>query len=191
MSSKRIYVKYFVDQPAAVDLPAFVPIFHRWIQTKKVAGLLIDVADYKHVFHGPGIILIGHEGDYSLDTSHGRPGFQYAYKRVPDGSLRNNIRTAFRLVLQGAKQVEAEASLNGRVTFAASEAELILADALATPNTAEGYAAVAEDIYAVAAELYGDDVVIAQVQNDPREPLTIRVIAPQARGVGVLAERLN
>lgn len=191
MSSKRIYVKYFVNEPAAVDLPEIVPIFHHWIQQKSVEGLLIDVADYKHVYQGPGIILIGHEGDYALDTTSGRAGFQYTFKREFADTLRDNIRTAFRLALQGANQLEVEPSLKGQVTFAATEAQLVLADALATPNTAEGYAAVAEDVYAVAAELYGEDVVIAQVENDPREHLTIRVIAPQANGVGELAQRLN
>ena len=78
---QRIKVKYFVQEPAAVDLPAFIPVFHHWIQEHRVEGLLIDVADYKHMQNGPGIVLIGHEADYALDLAGGRPGLIYDRKR--------------------------------------------------------------------------------------------------------------
>ena len=84
MISQRISVKFFVSEPDAVHLPAFIPVFHRWIQDHAVEGLLIDVADYKHVPEGPGILLIGHEGDYSIDMAKGRPGLLYSRKREWD-----------------------------------------------------------------------------------------------------------
>ena len=41
-------------------------MFHRWIQTRAVDGLLIDVADYTHLKDGPQVLLAGHEGNYSM-----------------------------------------------------------------------------------------------------------------------------
>ena len=35
--------------------------------------LMIDVADYKHVKHGPGVVLVGDANDYYLDEGEGRP----------------------------------------------------------------------------------------------------------------------
>jgi len=74
----RISVKYFVTDPTVVNLDEIVPVFHRWIQNQSVEGFLIDVADYKHVCQGPGVVLIGHEADYALDMTGGRPGLLYS-----------------------------------------------------------------------------------------------------------------
>src|ERR671925_120500 len=109
----RIKVKYFVQDPAAIDLPAFAPIFQRWIQEHRVEGLLLDVADYKHVQDGPGIVLIGHEADYSLDLSGGRPGLVYDYKRGWDAtaSLQERLRIVLRGALAGCQALEADPAL--------------------------------------------------------------------------------
>ena len=67
MLPKRISVKLFTTDPEAeVDLHKYIRVFHEFIKEKKVEGLLIDVADYSHVPEGPGIVLIGHDVDYSL-----------------------------------------------------------------------------------------------------------------------------
>ncbi len=55
MLPKRISIKLFARNPQVVKPEAFVPVFQRWIQQHAVEGLLIDVADYKHVPDGPGI----------------------------------------------------------------------------------------------------------------------------------------
>src|SRR5205807_2486817 len=68
------------------DLDPVIPIFHSWIQNQPFGELLIDVADYRHVHHGPGIVLIGHEADYSLDQTDGRLGLRYNRKAPLPGS---------------------------------------------------------------------------------------------------------
>ena len=42
----RFGIKVFLSESPDPDLHTFVPMFHRWIQTHAVDGLLIDVADY-------------------------------------------------------------------------------------------------------------------------------------------------
>src|SRR3954465_5689913 len=65
----RTQVKFFlttaegVANADGIDLAAFAPVFQRWIQQKSVEGQFVDVADYRHVFEGPSIVLIGHDSD--------------------------------------------------------------------------------------------------------------------------------
>ena len=50
MQPYKISVKFFIDDPTAVDPHKFVPVFHSWIQLHLIPDhLLIDVADYAHV----------------------------------------------------------------------------------------------------------------------------------------------
>ena len=42
---------------------------------------MVDVADYKHMIDGPGIMLISHEGNFSIDLQDGEVGFMYIRKQ--------------------------------------------------------------------------------------------------------------
>lgn len=48
------------------DLEPAITVFHRCIQRGWLEGRLIDVADYRHVPSGPGVMLVGHDVDYAL-----------------------------------------------------------------------------------------------------------------------------
>ena len=75
MDLHRLGVKFFAADPTSIKLPDFIPVFHEWIQKQNLTGhLLIDVHDYSHVHHGPGILLVAHEGNVSLENEEGRPG---------------------------------------------------------------------------------------------------------------------
>ncbi|MFN8560709.1 MAG: hypothetical protein U0703_03535 [Anaerolineae bacterium] len=88
----RTQVKIFFRNPEAVDTSAFAPLFQRWIQKQALEGLLIDVADYRHVFEGPGVILIGHESDYAIENRFGRLGLLYTRKHHTDTDLAAHLR---------------------------------------------------------------------------------------------------
>src|SRR5689334_21079722 len=85
---QHINDKVLLDGGADLDpgmLDSVIPIFHGCIQNRlvlneKTPEPLIDVADYRHVHHGPGIVLIGHEADYSIDNTNGRLGPRYNRK---------------------------------------------------------------------------------------------------------------
>ena len=66
---QRVALKVFFTPQTASTFKTreVIPVFHRWIQTQAVDGLLIDVADYTHLPTGPAVILIAHEGQYSID----------------------------------------------------------------------------------------------------------------------------
>jgi hypothetical protein len=66
MDVQQVNVKFFVENPEAVDLEAYLTIFNNWIQSHATEELLVDVADYRHVFAGPGVVLIGHPSRTAL-----------------------------------------------------------------------------------------------------------------------------
>ena len=189
MISQRISVKFFIEEPNAAHLPAFIPVFHRWIQDHAVEGLLIDVADYKHVPEGPGILLIGHEGDYSIDMAKGRPGLLYSRKREwgDDQTLKQRLRTVFRLALEACQVIEGEPTLEGRVKFCTDEVEVTFADRLHLPNQPESLDALREELLAVLANLYqGVDITLERLNPNPKQPFALRIHAADAPSLATL-----
>jgi hypothetical protein len=173
--AQRFSVKFFVKDPASVELDVFMPIFQRWIQRHTVDGMLIDVVDYKHVINGPGVVLIGHEADYALDMRDGRPGLQYTLKRDGTGDFAERLRGAVQKAISACKAIEAEKTLKGAVTFALDEVEVVFLDRLRVPNDEATFAGLKADLQNVLG-----DVELERLHTDSRYPLTVR-----ARIVGV------
>ncbi len=85
MQLQHVNVKLLVQNPEEANLEPLIPVFHSWIENQNGDELLIDVADYTHVPAGPGIVLIGHEGNYSVDNTGNRLGVRYNRKAAFDG----------------------------------------------------------------------------------------------------------
>lgn len=49
--------------PVAAEV---IAAFHGWIAARTLDEILIDVADYSHVPHGPGVVLIGYDHNYAV-----------------------------------------------------------------------------------------------------------------------------
>jgi hypothetical protein len=134
MESSRLSFKLFIENPAGFKLEDVVPVFHSWIQTHAISDhLLIDVADYAHVHDGPGIVLVSHEANYSLDTRGGQMGLTYQRKQPIAGDLAERLRTTFRATVEAAALLEA--SFEGKVKFRTDQIEFRVCDRLAGPNT--------------------------------------------------------
>jgi len=183
----RLQIKYFVENPEAVNLPPYTGLFQRWIQQKKLNEMLIDVVDYAHVFQGPGIVLIGHESDYALDIGNGQPGLLYTRKRQTDGSLREQLRTSFHRALTACQLLENETKLR----FRANDPEVRFLDRLNLPNRPESLDSVREDLNAVLAEVYCKPVAFVPVSSDPRQVLTIGVQVAEPTRVDALLSQFQ
>src|SRR4051812_9111431 len=133
MDSSKLSIKLFVaDGSKLGEITDFVPVFHSWIQTHAIAGhLLIDVADYAHVHDGPGIVLVAHEANYSLDSLKGRLGLTYQRKQAINGTPSERIRVVYQNALAAAKLLE------DRLSFRMDELEFKIHDRLSAPNTTE------------------------------------------------------
>lgn len=172
----RISAKLYADNPEVIDLEAYIPLFHGWIQRRTLDGVPIDVADYAHVPDGPGVMLIGHEADRSLDLGEGRPGAVYARKRDGVGTLPERFAAAIAAADRVAGDIEAD-PLGAGVRFGRDEILLRVTDRLAAPNddaTLEALRPALEE--ALAAVRPGRAATLGRVTDDPKGPLTIRVL---------------
>jgi hypothetical protein len=171
MDLYKIGVKIFVANPQGVDIHEFVPVFHGWIQQQKIDGhLLIDVHDYSHVANGPGILLVAHEGNFSMDQDGGRLGLFYYRKRPLAGGLEANLKTVTNTALQACKLLESEPKLKG-IKFKTDEILVVANDRLLAPNDAAGRARLEP----VIARTLGKAKLAPQAAADSRERLAFVV----------------
>ena len=139
---QRIALKIFLTEESSLEAPDVVPIFHQWIQTQAVDGLLIDVADYSHLPSGPSVLLVAHEGHYVLDRTGGRLGLQYTRTQPLNLSLPDRLLTIGRMLIAAGRLLEQDRSLTGPVEFRGNEILCIANDRLLAPNisdTAEAF----------------------------------------------------
>jgi hypothetical protein len=169
MNVQHINFKLFVAKPETVSLADYGAVFNSWIQKQALEELLIDVADYLHVHNGPGIMLIGHEADYSLDNRAGRLGLLYNRKAQLEGTTRDKLAQAARAAFTAAQILEKDTGLR----FNTSEAQIIINDRLLVPNTAETFAALEADLRSFFGRLYNGAEYTLSHQTDPRERFTI------------------
>jgi hypothetical protein len=132
---QHVNVKLRIKELDAADLEPLIPIFHRWIREQVFDELLLDVADYRHVHAGPGVILIGHQADYSVDNTDQVTGVRYNRKAFFDGSNHDRFTRSARCALLACQRLENEPSLNGRISFNGADVEVFINDRLLAPNT--------------------------------------------------------
>src|SRR5512138_3096052 len=142
MNVQHINIKFFIENPEQVKLEEYSGVFNNWIQRGVLPELLIDVADYIHVHNGPGVILIGHEADYSLDDRAGRLGLLYNRKAQLDGSVQEKLAQAARAALTAARLLEKENGLK----FSGQEVQVLINDRLLVPNTQETFTALEPEL---------------------------------------------
>jgi hypothetical protein len=160
---QKIDVKVFVTEGQDIDPYEFVPVLQRWIQEHTVPGTLIDVADYSHMHHGPGVILVAHEYNLSIDYAEGRMGVLFHYKRPAEATFGERVKSAVEQARNAAKLLEQE-ELSQILKFDTDSLRIIVNDRLLAPNDD---ATAAELESAVAASAGGAQ----RVANDARERL--------------------
>jgi hypothetical protein len=187
MNVQHITIKFFLENSENVNLADFPMVFNSWIQKQRLDELLIDVADYLHVHNGPGLMLIGFEGNYSLDNRAGRLGLLYNRKAQIEGSNQEKFAQAARATLTVAQILEKENGLK----FNGSEAQVVINDRLLVPNTAESFAALESDLKLFFGKLYNDAGYSLAHHTDPRERFTVNVRTESAFDVDSLLRNLS
>lgn len=185
MNLQHINLKFFISNTDAIQLGTFSGVFNGWIQRQVTEDLLVDVADYLHVNAGPGILLIGHEANYSLDNQAGRLGLLYNRKARLDGTNVEKLVHAARAALKAAYLLETE---NG-VRFDGRELQIIVNDRLIVPNTKDAFSALEPALREFAGKLFGGaEFSLVHHDADPRERFNVSVRAAAGPGVqGLLA----
>lgn len=155
MTLQHVNVKLLAKNPEQVDLEPLIPIFHGWIQGQVFEELLLDVADYRHVPAGPGVMVIGHQADYSVDNTDDRLGVRYNRKAALEGSNQERLQQAARAALTAFQSLEADPRLGGKLQFNGQELEIFINDRLLAPNREATRGAADADFRDFAKTLFG------------------------------------
>jgi hypothetical protein len=173
---EHVNIKIFaIADSSNVRFADAIPVFHRWIQSRDLPELLIDVADYSHVPAGPGVVLVGHEANYALDNARNRPGFLYVRKAADGASASESLRRAYDSALTASRRLEAEPEFQGKFSFNPDDLEITFNDRLLYPNTGEGWTSVEPALTAFLDGLYGAGTYAVTRSTDPRERLSVLV----------------
>jgi len=189
MDAHKLQLKIYLTPESArsLDIDAVVPVFHRWIKQHLLPELTIDVANYRHVPQGPGVVLIGHGSDYFVDEGEGRPGLLHNRKRagLPPGERLGDLA---RRTLNAAALLEKDLALTGKIKFATDELLFRVNDRLAAPNRDATFAALKPELDAFAQTIYGAPCDLTRV-GGPKELFAVRIKGPSGTTLAALLER--
>lgn len=191
MEFQHVNVKLLVKNAEEVDLGALIPVLHSWIQTQGNDELLLDVADYRHVRSGPGVVLIGHRGNYSLDYTEGKLGVRYNRKALLEGTDQDRLVQATQSALTACRRLEAEPCLGGSIQFNGREIEVFISDRLLAPNRPETRTATDSEFRTFFSTLFGDVEYTVSYPQDPRNLFSVHVRTAQALDSATLLTNLN
>jgi len=179
---QHVNVKLFLADAAGLDLEPLIPIFHSWISGGAFNEMLLDIADYRHVPSGPGVMVIGIEADYSVDNAGGRLGVRYNRKTAVDGDNQNALQQAARAALTACQRLEEEPRLGGKLRFNGQEIEIFINDRLLASNRAETFEAAQPDLDAFARKLFGgaEYSLTYDSKRDPRSLFSVTLKSARA-----------
>lgn len=185
----RIGVKCLAREAAPLKLVDLIPVFQRWIQAGDFDDLPIDVADYSHVHHGPGVLLVGHSGNYCYEESGGRRGMVYYAKRPVAGGLDTRLAEVAHKALEASRRLAAEAGGLAGLHFPGNELVVFANDRRLAPNTDVAWAALEPPLRTFLERLYPEGYRLAR-EEDPNERLAAYVSAPGPVALETLLMRL-
>lgn len=176
MLPRKVQVKLYATSRQDSSLESYIPTFHRWIKDSLCDELMIDVADYGHVPHGPGVVLVGHGSDYSIDEGEGRPGLLYFRKRaLSEGA--ELVSDALLRVLSAAQRLDEDPEVLGPKSFGTREILFTFPDRLAVQNDEPGLEKVRPLLDKALAEKFSGVSYQLTRTGDSRAPLTVRAEA--------------
>jgi hypothetical protein len=187
---QHVNVKLLAKNPEQVDLEPLIPVFHNWIEGQIFEELLLDVADYRHVQAGPGVVLIGHQANYSVDNTDNRLGVRYNRKAPFEGSNQDRLRQAARAALTAFERLEREARLNGKLRFNGREIKVYVNDRLMAPNSDSTREVLKPELGVFLGKLFQGSEYTLSHGSDPRSLFAVDVKANRAFSVSELLANL-
>jgi len=177
MELQKINVKVFTAEPNNIPLTDFIDIFHNWIQATD--GVYLDVADYSHMQAGPGIVLVADDAHVSIDETGNRRGLLYSQKSKLSGSNLEKLSTVMRSALENCQRLEQEPALDGKLSFAGNQVEIVVNDRLVAPNTGEAFEEIMPEIDFLARRLYSTtNFTLLRNQQDTRQRFNVTISTP-------------
>jgi len=175
---QHVNVKFFVKNADAINLEDAINVFHSWIRDQKLDDLLIDVADYRHVPSGPGVILVGHNAHYAFDNAESRLGILYNRKTVVESKGADQIQKTIEAAQGICRLIAKEDAFAGKFEIASDCLQLIINDRLLGANTQEGFERLLPEMTAALVRVFGEQDYQFERSSDPRKRLTVTVKVP-------------
>jgi len=191
MQLQHVNVKLLLKNSEGLSLEPLVPVFHSWIENQDGHELLIDVADYSHVPAGPGVVLIGHQGNYSIDNGDNRLGMRYNRKAAVEGRNLDSLAQAMRAALKACQRLEAEPRLDGKFKFNGQDVEMFINDRLIAPNNSATRDRFDADLQTFFRKLFGEKEYSISYGTDPRSLFTAFVKSARPHSVAQMLEALS
>jgi hypothetical protein len=193
MQPHKLQLKIFTDAAEGVSPEAFISVFHEWIKHRRLPELMVDVANYAHVPKGPGVVLIGHASDYFVDQADGRLGLLHSRKRAAPAAA-DRLSDVFQRALHAAALLEGDAGLAARgavLRFRTNELLFRVNDRLAAPNNDATFAALAPELKALAAKLFGAAPFELTRVGDAKGLFSVKLVSPVKADLATLLGRLG
>ena len=176
---QHVNVKFFVKDADAINLEDAINVFHAWIQEQKLDDLLIDVADYRHVPSGPGVILVGHNAQYSFDNAEGELGVLYNRKTPVEAKGAAHIQKAIEAAREICRALAADEAFSGKLEIATDRFQVMINDRLIGVNDQANFERLLPELTAALVSVYGEQDYSFERASDPRKRLSVSVRAPQ------------
>lgn len=177
---QHINIKFFIKNAETIDLEDVIKVFHIWIQKQRLDDLLIDVADYRHVPSGPGVILIGHHANYSFDNSGGHLGVLYNRKSAIDTKVTTQVKDALHANLHICRLLASEAIFGGKFKLVSDSMQVIINDRLLAANNDTTFVQFLPELRTALVDVFGDQDYEFNRANDPRKRMMITVKLPKS-----------
>ena len=180
---QRISVKLFAasaDSTKHDSVDHWVRLFHRFIQDSLIPNtLLIDVHDYRHLHHGPGVMLVAHEAHYRMEHD----GLVVARKRGLQGDWDDRVVEVFRSSLVAARAIE---DGTPGFQFVADRFEFCIDDRLVAPPSDETVSSFCEVLRLCFERRFGSQTTIHS-QERPRGPVGATVLTSTTMSSSLLS----
>jgi hypothetical protein len=136
---------------------------------------LIDVADYRHVPEGPGVILVAHNAFYSLDNNKDRPGLHFNRRTPVDGDTRQVLVHALESARNFARLMAGDDRLDGKLILDRRTLQIAVNDRQFAQNSDATLARLQPDTEAALKQTLGERSYSFTLTTDPRARFTVEV----------------
>jgi hypothetical protein len=165
MQLQHINAKIFVEGELTVPLARFIEVFHGWVASQAFDEMLVDVADYRHVPRGPGVVMVGLESDWSIDQTGGRFGLRYNRKAPLAGTNDDRFAHSLRSAAKVCSLLEEKFA---GLKFSRTEFELFVNDRALSPHTPAGIEGFKTALASFVKNALGQAKFDATYPTDPR-----------------------
>lgn len=165
---QRINVKLLADVPAEFTLDPFLAVFGRWRHEKDNPADWVDLADYAHMPSGQGILIVGHQGNFSIDLTAPGVGLLYCGKKDFEGTDEQRFAEAFRRCLALTRRLVSEPEYPAELKLRAGSWELAVNDRLEFPNNGETDRRLRPAVESAAVALFGSGDYNLDREQDPQ-----------------------